>query len=381
MFQILTPNALLIFNMILLVSLTIFVVRYITNHHKNPPSLLGAVVAAIPYIVFAFEEAEYPTSSVYYWSYQLLSELSALASLVFLGIFFSHLKSPNAQNWWIFLCIMGMSPNLVLIFVIIIYPNYTNVMLVLDPISGSFYWAGILSIVAGIGFPVYFHMYRYTREKLALFLVICNIITIVGAVIGIIYWIGENSFVVTPVWWLDLNPIYKVFWDVGIAIGLAMLVVKTDYIYRLPFDVYALFVSHRDNGLLLFRIYFETKIIFPIEPWLISGFFNAINEVSHNFGLKNDSLEKVAGPNLNFLLELGEDTMSVFITNKDTFFLRLRLKQFTKDFEHKFATELKIDAHQVCLTLDAGDLVKINFPFLKISYRKEYPDQVPRHDK
>ena len=61
---------------------------------------------------------------------------------------------------------------------------------------------------------------------------------------------------------------------------------------------------------------------------------------------------------------------------KIRFFYGSRLKQFTKDFEHKFATELKIDAHQVCPTLDAGDLVKINFPFLKISYRKEYPDQV-----
>ena len=152
-------------------------------------------MAAIPYIVFAFEEAEYPTSSVYYWSYQLLSELSALASLVFLGNFFSHLKSPNAQNRWIFLCIMGMSPNLVLIFVIIIYPNYPSIMLSFRSLLDHSIGRGFSQIVAGIGFPVYFDMYRYTREKFGAVSVICNIITIVGAVIGIIYWI-KNSFVV-----------------------------------------------------------------------------------------------------------------------------------------------------------------------------------------
>ncbi|HMF32107.1 MAG TPA: hypothetical protein VKK79_11865, partial [Candidatus Lokiarchaeia archaeon] len=78
------------------------------------------------------------------------------------------------------------------------------------------------------------------------------------------------------------------------------------------------------------------------------------------------SLRGVVGTGMHFLLEWGEDVVTLVVTDQDTYYLRQAMKQFTRDFEACYPADIKAQNPDVSCYGNAKDIIKRNFPFFVI---------------
>jgi hypothetical protein len=209
-------------------------------------------------------------------------------------------------------------------------------------------------------------MYQYTRERLALILCAAILIGLIAQPFSLVCYFGLALRVPLPDWWSNLREINTGLSLIYYILYFGILMIKVDYIYRLPFDVHMVLVCYRSSGLPVFTVRFKTKKPARVDPDLLSGLFTALNQMFQEVGREDISLENVAGPGMHFLLEWGENVVTLVVTDQDTFYLRQAVKQFTTDFETCYAQEVKACTPEVSAYDQASKLIKQNFPFITI---------------
>ncbi|HMF32272.1 MAG TPA: hypothetical protein VKK79_12695, partial [Candidatus Lokiarchaeia archaeon] len=140
-----------------------------------------------------------------------------------------------------------------------------------------------------------------------------------------------------------------------------------DYFYRLPFDVYLLLVMSRLTGLPVYEAVIKAEKPIQVDPPLLAGLFTAMNTIFQEIGHKQVALESVAGPGLRFLIEWGNEVATLVMTDRDTYYLRQAVKQFTRDFEAQYASQIKSGTPNLDAYNGAEEIIKRNFPFFTIA--------------
>lgn len=305
-----------------------------------------------------------------YWIFQFGDELCVILSLVIFAIFLCQLTFLSAKNLWIMFFVMCTAADLGIIVCLMLFPEYNSIFQDVYYITGVLYYIGFLGLSSGLFFPIFWHMYRYTREKVALLLCIAVFILISADFSGIFDYTGLALQVPLPDWWQSLR---------GITTGISFIadffiwgtfLIKRDYIYRLPFDVHMLLVMYRDSGLTTYEARFTAQHPIHIEGSLLAGFFTALNSVFEEVGRKEVSLEGVVGSGLHFILEWGKKIVTLVVTDQDTYYLRQAVKFFTRDFETCYEAKLEACTTEMGSFNQAADLIKKNFPFFKIIEEK-----------
>jgi hypothetical protein len=191
-------------------------------------------------------------------------------------------------------------------------------------------------------------------------------VVFLGFIIGFIFWIGQSGGIQLPYWWSSLGGLEFGLWYAGEFLYWLILILKIDYIYRLPFDVHRVLVISRTNGVLAYETHFATKKSILMDNDLLAGFFSALNNIFLEVGRKNIALESVAGPGMNFIIDWGEYIATLMVTDQDTYYLRHAMTQFTRDFEKRFAEPLRENNPNSAIYETAKDLIEKNFPFFRI---------------
>ena len=217
-----------------------------------------------------------------------------------------------------------------------------------------------------VGAFVHFRSYRSNKESVLLFQGISLTIIAFGFLVG---YIGGD--IIKAQNFLDYGDIIKI---VGMIIFIIIYIVRIDFIYRLPVNVYFI-MAFNNIGLnvLNTRTYnpdkkkaniSEEKTI--INETLLSSLITAIsNLLSESLGSKKP-LQRIVAEDRTIVLDSGPLATCAVLCDRPTFFLVRSLKNLRKDIEKRFKEEL---ANQVVLKSDyqnANELIEKNFPFLVI---------------
>ncbi len=340
--------------------------RNAARRHRSARAFFLSLICVIPTPFINMFQATVDAGTPEYWGYQLASESCLIAAMVGIGIFWCQLTGPSARNGWMFLLGLCSAADLAVIGCQLVYPGAAAIFAEIYNLSSILYFLGYLGVTAGVGFPVFVHTYRYTRERRALAFTLALLVTTVGHLLGLIYYAILATGIPVPAWYSALRPITATISMLGLLIFWFMMLPNVDYIYRLPFDVHLLVVCYRTSGLPAYTANFKTQQPLKIEPNLLAGLFTALNSVFMEVGRKEVALESVAGPGMHFLLEWGTGVATLVVSDRDTHYLRQAVKGFTRDFEARYAADIKAQTPQVNVYDQASEIIKRNFPFLLI---------------
>ncbi|MHA2002026.1 MAG: hypothetical protein ACTSVU_08050 [Promethearchaeota archaeon] len=158
----------------------------------------------------------------------------------------------------------------------------------------------------------------------------------------------------------DMSPI------VGILIFIIVYSTNIGYIYRIPFDKYLLLVSHKKSGLTLTQMEFQTKN----HQINIKGntFSSLITAIKHVYAIEfnsNSGIQQIDSNSVSILIENGEYISVLLVADKISHILNRGLKKFVKEYEEKFANELK-SPNNIFPEISEGNKIFLEiFPFLK----------------
>jgi hypothetical protein len=65
-------------------------------------------------------------------------------------------------------------------------------------------------------------------------------------------------------------------------------------------------------------------------------------------------------------MEWGHDVATLVVVDRDTYFLRAAVKQFTREFEAQFAEKIEANSRDLAVFDPAEDILKKNFPYFTI---------------
>ncbi len=305
-------------------------------------------------------------ASANYWIFQFCVEVSIIWSVIFIAIFWSHLTSPSAKNFWLILLLICTIADIAVILCLIFYPKYKSIFLHIYNFSSVLYFIGMIGIWIGLGFLSFYQMYKYTREPKAFGLSASLLVSVCADIFTLIYWFARFLLAPVPEWWDDMRTISMAVDGIGKVLFFIIILTDVDYIYRLPFDVHMLLICYRSSGIPIYHARFSTKKPIQIEETLLAGLFTALNNVFREVGRQEISLEHVAGSGLHFLLKWGENVVTLVVADKDTYFLRQAIQQFSRDFQAHFHGPIQSQTPNLDAYNSTAPLIESSFPFLSV---------------
>jgi len=230
------------------------------------------------------------------------------------------------------------------------------------------YWTPALFVYLGLGVPIYFKMYLYTKEIKPLALMVALIFVSIGFFISFLndlYFIFSvfNISINKPDIISTLEDISNIFPSIGIIIFVIIYITNIDYLYRLPYDVHLLMVLERGGGTPLYTVKLKTRNKIEIEDVLLSGLFSAINTIFQQVLQSKKIINVISSKEMSILIKGGKSIVTLVITSKNTYFLDKALARFVKIFEKEFEKELKEGERDLTIYERAHEIISIAFPF------------------
>lgn len=213
------------------------------------------------------------------------------------------------------------------------------------------------------GAYVHFKSYHINKEWIPMVQAISLIFISIGFIFGFL------SNVIS----LPLPKIGDILKIVGIIAFSAVYIVRIDYIYRLPINVY--FILIFTNSGLNIHIS-QTHLVSeegdsdnnktPYDEKLLSGVITAIsNLLKESLGSK-EQLEKIVSGDREIILDSGELATCAILCDRSTFFLNRSLTSLRKAIEKKYKLELaKAIIHKGDFQ-ELDTIIQQTFPFLII---------------
>ncbi|MHA1695012.1 MAG: hypothetical protein ACTSXT_06720 [Candidatus Helarchaeota archaeon] len=232
------------------------------------------------------------------------------------------------------------------------------------------YWTPALFVYLGMGSVIYIKTYIYTKEKMPIILFVALVFVSFGFIISLLndmYFI-LNVFTISipkPDLINDLSNYANIFPFIGIIMFVITYLSNINYLYRLPNDNYLLMVLEK-SGTPLYSVRFKTRKKINVEEVLLSGMISAINNVFKEIFKEETAISEISSKRLSILMETGEKTVALLITDKVTYFLDKALILFLKNFELKFQKEIKNDVRDLMVFEKATELLAPIFPFFII---------------
>lgn len=223
-------------------------------------------------------------------------------------------------------------------------------------------------IIFGIfGSILSYKSFDYTRDKRQILFFLAYVMIGSGF---IIIAVGDlHDFIHFP----TSEPFFEIFINIGHVlplIGLFFLLgiyfSNLNYVYRLPFDVYLILVAYKTSGTLASAVWLETKKRMDFEVHLISGMLTAMNGIFGEIFESKRFIQEISGANATILFEVGNELISVVISQKSSFYLSQSLKGYLKAFEKKYSQEIQSRQPNLRKYEGAKDLISEYFPFCTI---------------
>jgi len=216
---------------------------------------------------------------------------------------------------------------------------------------------------------VHFRSYKSNRENILLFQAISLFIIAAGFIVG---YVGGDLVKASGL--LDIGDIIKI---VGMLIFIIIYIVRIDFIYRLPVNVY--FVMAFNNiGLNILNTRTRnpksslTEETTAINETLLSSLITAIsNLLSESLGSKKP-LQTIVSEDRTIVLDSGPLATCAILCDRPTYFLVQSLRNLRKDMEKEFDAILTKPVILKSDYLIANELIEKNFPFLVLE-KEELP--------
>ncbi len=157
-----------------------------------------------------------------------------------------------------------------------------------------------LYIIGFTGIPIYYKMWRYTKEKEALRLLLSVCLISLGYLIILLYAIPGTLMEPTK-----FLRIFKIIGDVLPIIGILIIFISysmnLNYIYRLPYDHYILMIISK-SGLQWHSVTFKTRKNSPeIKKNLFAGLISALSTVYNSTFHSEVSISKIMSKDISIL--------------------------------------------------------------------------------
>ncbi|MHA1777722.1 MAG: hypothetical protein ACTSWC_13210 [Promethearchaeota archaeon] len=190
------------------------------------------------------------------------------------------------------------------------------------------------------GIPVYYQMYKYTKEKKSLITLISLIIMTFGYLFSLAIDIIDSMQELSDFW-----GVLKIFADNLPILGLFLVVLvyalDIKFIYRLPFNHYFLMVFYK-TGLPIISVPFKTKEKkISLNESIFSGLMSALNTVYSSLLISAEPIDEIRSKGVTLLAENGKYISAIVASDQVSHVLHRGMKQFVNEFEEKFQTELE----------------------------------------
>jgi len=214
-----------------------------------------------------------------------------------------------------------------------------------------------------LGIPLFFRMFRVTKEKTALILLAGIILVTYGQFITGVRW--SIFYVNTPPVWIIMDTLS---WG-GIMLGVLLIsftyLFRIDYTYRLPDNYYKLIVM-TSSGLTIHHVDFKSRKSIKIDETLMAGFLTAINSMFIETLSTKHPLENIVSKDATIVIKRGLWISVAIVGDNASAMLLNALKRYVKDFEAKYGPLLAKDLPETSQYNSATELIGQVFPFFKI---------------
>ncbi|MBD3190232.1 MAG: hypothetical protein GF308_06295 [Candidatus Heimdallarchaeota archaeon] len=213
------------------------------------------------------------------------------------------------------------------------------------------------------GAYVHFKSYHINKEWIPLVQAISLIFISIGFIFGFL------SDVIS----LSIPKIGDILKIVGIVAFSGVYIVRIDYIYRLPVNVYFILIFTQ-SGLNIHIS--QTHLVSEevdldvtekqYDEKLLSGVITAISNLLKESLGSREQLEKIVSGDREIILDSGEIATCAILCDRSTFFLHRSLVDLRKSIEKKYKLELTKTIIHKADFIELSTIIQQTFPFLVI---------------
>lgn len=365
------PN--IIGSIILAVLIAIFI--YHSVNQKRPVyyflttlilAFISTVLVAVAWIIFEDGTLEMQIMRSLYLS------ISGLQICVFF-MFLENSQRVKISTWRLVVCVGLLMFQIIGLWALVgFYGNYQ----IYDVYYTTFWmiaktaFNSLAIFVYGVcAVPVYYQMFKYTKERKSLVMLISVVIMTIGYIFSFIIDIIDSLRDLTQFW-----SILKIFADNLPILGLFLVVIvyalDIKFIYRLPFNHYFLMVFYK-TGVPLFSIPFKTKgKKMELNEGIFSGLMSALNTVYSSLLISAEPIEEIRSKGITLFAENGKYISAIVASDQVSRVLFRGMRQFVQEFERKFQQELiRMESDRDYFT-NGGTIFQRIFPFLIPEFKK-----------
>lgn len=298
-----------------------------------------------------------------------ISSIFFVILYILLYLFFEQLYNPTG------------SPNRIRLSLIIIFTGatlaagwVTTVLNAMEPFSetisvstdflinidqlwdATYALAGLVTFIFGAF--VYLKSYAITKEKRSLIfslsMMTVSLVLIIGMLADLNLLIEELLFI---------SDYRGLFFTIPLMVLVFVYLYDLDFIYRLPYNVYAILFFDRNSGLTVYGASYKMLKEGYIDDQLTTGTIVALNAfIKESLGQK-ENLDKLLTTDKTISFSTSESFMAAIIADKDTYFLKRSLDVTLKQFEIKYAEKIQgvINTSEFS---SAKKIIERNFPYL-----------------
>ena len=213
------------------------------------------------------------------------------------------------------------------------------------------------------GIPIYYNIYKHTKERKAQIFIGALIFIGIGYVLALLK--DMNSYFSVKSEFIEIiSEPREILKTLGLFIFIITYLLDLNYIYRLPFNTSFLMVL-KNNGAKIQSIRLKTERKVDVEDELLSGLISAINNLYIHSVKSKHSIESITSKDTTVLLYSGEYVTGVIVSDKASLILLKSLKKFTTEFEKRYHDLLERETTRIDVFNTSKDLVISSFPYLK----------------
>ena len=214
------------------------------------------------------------------------------------------------------------------------------------------------------GIPIYYNIYKHTKERKAQIFIGALIFIGIGYVLALLK--DMNSYFSVKSEFIEIiSEPREILKTLGLFIFIITYLLDLNYIYRLPFNTSFLMVL-KNNGAKIQSIRLKTERKVDVEDELLSGLISAINNLYIHSVKSKHSIESITSKDTIVLLYSGEYVTGVIVSDKASLILLKSLKKFTTEFEKRYHNLLERETTRIDVFNTSKDLVISSFPYFKI---------------
>ena len=298
-----------------------------------------------------------------------------ISGIQFLFFFFfienSNSLKPSRTNVVIITILLGSQILGMIAFNIFYQPGVTENLKFLNffKLLGRIGYNGLGVFIFGVlSLPIYYRMYKYTKETRAIILFTAAALIAGGYFITFIFdifFIYNEGLFVSGSFLRTMLDIGNNVPMIGLGTFAILYAFNLEYIYRLPFDHYVMVVAYR-SGLNILSVPFETKHKeIGIQEQLFTGMLTAINGIYTHVFESEKLIETIASKDLSIVMDNGKYISVIVATEHPSGILKRGMKLFVKKFEATFAGALERKEKDVMYFESAKNIFNRIFPFLE----------------